>query len=402
MSLIFDEKTLLNQNIFKFENRLKANTSRFMSEAATLVTYYQLHDNRITVDRGFQSIDKLFGKQSPLRFNKIKDFPMYGLQQMNPSNDDSTQIEDIHVEGECIILPSTIVPNPNDFFTLNHLRMKALFRVMEVQFDSMKVNGFYKIKYQLYASSDETLMALEKQTINTFITELNALGTELNPIIQEDDFILRSKIKQMVNKIIYSYRSLFYETNHNCFLYLDPETRFKWFDLCGNEFIAKHNLMNIENSSNVIVLSDKLQDQKFPLYYNMSIYNWLELHAPLSFLQPFYFNLCYASNYSGSSFELWGEDSTYVITPCKSNKEWINNNGSSYFDSKQLKAFNSNIEPTNDFEKIIYNYIHNTNMTLKDIPLTLADGLLLSQHIKDIFLYTPIVLYIIKQLLRMN
>ena len=402
MSLIFDEKTVLNQNIFKYESRLKANTARFMTESASLTTYYQIQDNRITVDRGLQSIDQLFGHYSPLRFNKIKDFPVYGLQQINPNNDDSTQIEDIQVEGECIILPSTIVPNPNDFFILNHLRMRALFRVMEVQVDSMKVDGFYKIKYQLYSCSEETLIALEKQTINTFITELNALGTELNPIIREDNFILRSKIKQMINKIIYGYRSLFYETNHNCFLYLDPETRFKWFDLCGNEFMAKHNLMNIENSSNVIVLSDKLQDQKFPLYYNMSIYNWLELHAPLSFLQPFYFNLCYASNYPGSSFELWGEDSTYVITPCRNSQEFINDNGSCYFDSKQLKAFNGNVEPTSDFEKIIYNFIHNKNMTLEDIPLTLADGLLMSQHLKDIFLYTPIVLYIIKQLLRMN
>jgi hypothetical protein len=373
-----------------------------MTESASLTTYYQIQDNRITVDRGLQSIDQLFGHYSPLRFNKIKDFPVYGLQQINPNNDDSTQIEDIQVEGECIILPSTIVPNPNDFFILNHLRMRALFRVMEVQVDSMKVDGFYKIKYQLYSCSEETLIALEKQTINTFITELNALGTELNPIIREDNFILRSKIKQMINKIIYGYRSLFYETNHNCFLYLDPETRFKWFDLCGNEFMAKHNLMNIENSSNVIVLSDKLQDQKFPLYYNMSIYNWLELHAPLSFLQPFYFNLCYASNYPGSSFELWGEDSTYVITPCRNSQEFINDNGSCYFDSKQLKAFNGNVEPTSDFEKIIYNFIHNKNMTLENIPLTLADGLLMSQHLKDIFLYTPIVLYIIKQLLRMN
>lgn len=402
MSLIFDEKTVLNQNIFKFENRLKANTARFMAESASLVTYYQLNENRITVDRGFQSIDQLFGKKSPLRFNKIKDFPIYGLQQMNPNNDDSAQIEDIQLEGECIILPSTIVPNPNDFFTLNHLRMRALFRVMEVQVDSMKVDGFYKIKFQLYACSDETLMALEKQTINTYVTELNALGTELNPIIREDNFILRSKIKQMVNKIIHAYRSLFYDSNHNCFLYLDPDTRFKWFDLCGNEFMAKHNLANIENSSNVIVLSDKLQDQKFPLYYNMSIYNWLELHCPLSFLQPFYFNLCYSSNYPGSSFELWGEDSTYVMTPCRSEKEFINSNGSCYFDSAQIKGFNGHLEPNSDFEKIIYHYIHNPNMTLNDIPLTLADGLLMSQYLKDIFLYTPIVLYIIKQLLRMN
>lgn len=401
MGLIFDEKTLLDQNIFKFEHRLKANTSRFMSEGATLTTYYQLHENRTTVDRGFQNIDQLFGKHSPLRFNKIKDFPLYGLQQLNPNNDDSTQIEDISVEGECILLPSTIVPNPNDFFILNHLRMKALFRVVEVQFDSMKVEGFYKIKFHLHACSDETLRALEQQTINIYHTDLNAIGTEVNPIIREDNFVLRSKIKQMVNKIIQAYKALFYNERHNCFLYLNPETRDYWFDLCGNEFMAKHNLMNTENSSNVIVLSDKLQDQEFPLLYNRSIYNWLELGAPLSFLQPFYFTLSHTTNYPMSSFELWDEDHTMVMFPTIKEKDNFNSSNS-YFDSAQLTAFNGKVKPYSDFEKIIYDYINNTNMSIYDIPLTLADGLLLSMHVKDVFLYTPIVLYIIKQILRMN
>ena len=150
MSLIFDEKTMLDQNIFKYENRLKAATSRFVGEGALLTKYFNLSENRTTVDRGLQSIDQLFGQKSPLRFNQISNFPIYGTQPFNPANDDSNQIEDINVEGEAIILPSTVVPRPNDFFMLNHLKMKAVFRVVDVQYDSMKIEGYYKIKYYLF------------------------------------------------------------------------------------------------------------------------------------------------------------------------------------------------------------------------------------------------------------
>ena len=218
MGFVFDEQTFLDQNLFKFESRLKSSTSRFIAEGAVLTTYFNLAENRTTVDRGLQTIDQLFGKNSPLRFNKVKNFPLYSFAQMNPTNDDSAQVEDIGADGECVLLPCTVVPHQNDFFILNHLKMKALFRVTEVQFDSMKVNGYYKIKYHLYSNSDETIAQLEKQTVNTYNTDLNAIGTEVNPIIKEDDFVLRSKIRQLVVKMIESYKALFYNSRHNCFL----------------------------------------------------------------------------------------------------------------------------------------------------------------------------------------
>ena len=95
LGLVFDEKTFLDQNLFKYENRLRASTSRFVAEGAVLTSYYSLAENRTTVDKGLQNIDQLFGHNSPLRFNKIKNFPIYGFGAQNPSNEDTLQIEDV-------------------------------------------------------------------------------------------------------------------------------------------------------------------------------------------------------------------------------------------------------------------------------------------------------------------
>lgn len=402
MGLVFDEQTFLDQNLFKFENRLKSSTSRFIAEGAVLTTYYQLAENRTTVDKGLQNIDQLFGKNSPLRFNKIKNFPLYSFAQMNPSNDDSLQIEDINVEGECVILPSTLVPHQNDFFILNHLKMRAIFRVLEVQFDSMKVNGYYKIKYHLYSNSEEILGLLEKQTINNYNTDLNAIGTEVNPIIKEDNFVLRSQIKQLLVKMIESYKALFYNERHNCFLYMDPQTRLRWFDVCGAEFISKHNLFNTLGNSNVIMLSDKLRDENFPIYYNNSVYNWIGVGCPLSLLSPFFFTFNYGTNYMISSFARWNERDIRVIIPERSISETYRSFENSFFDKAQVDCFRGSLEPLSDIEKLMYKFIRRSDLDLSDIPLSLADGLLLGINHRDLFLYIPIVIYIIKLILRMN
>ena len=144
--LIFNEENMINGNIFKFEQRLQSHVNKYVENGAILTTYFSQREDATTVDRGTQDIDQLFGKQSPLRFNKILNFPLYGFGKANPDNSDELQIEDINVEGDCVILPSTIVPKPMDFFMVNHLKMKGIFQVVSIQYDSMKVEGYYIIK----------------------------------------------------------------------------------------------------------------------------------------------------------------------------------------------------------------------------------------------------------------
>jgi len=350
----------------------------------------------------------LFGHQSPLRFNKIKDFPVYGFGQINPANTDEIGIEDINVEGECVIGPGTIVPNPNDFFTINHLMARkniAIFQVIEVHYDSMRPEGYYKIRYRLISTSAETLNDLESKVVDTLHTDLNAVGSNVNPIIREDDFIHRAKVEKMVNQMIYSYRALFYNKRHNCFLIDDQEYGGRVFDLCGNEFIAKHSLMNPANSTNVVMLHEKLRDVRFPIFYNNSVYNWIELDAPNRLLRGFDFKLVYAANeYRDSSFARWEEGDIQVIQPLPMNQTNLNETTYTFFDAAQLDAFEQkDIEPTSEFEKLIWKFVNKSNfLSIQDVSLFTADTLLASYKSMEVFLYTPIVIYIIRKILKMN
>jgi hypothetical protein len=402
-SLIFNEESLINNNLFRFEERLHSQVSKFVGEGAVLTTYYQLKDNATTVDRGIKDIEQLFGHKSPLRFNAIKNFPIYKLEPVNPTNTDELGVEDINVEGDFIILPSTLVPNPNDFFIINHLKMDAIFQVIDVQYDSMKTEGYYKIRYRLHSTSKETLQWLEKQTLENYNTELDAIGTNVNPIIQEDDFIRRRQIQQMVNTMINSYRALFYNEKHNCFLFNNSDGN-RWFDHCGNEFMAKNSLMNPSNSNKVIILHDKLRDQNTPMYYNNSIYNWIELGSPIKMLQKFNFCLIHAEQYIQSSFARWSEGDIYIIRPLNIQDLNKDNREYSYFDEIQMQSLeDKNKVPINIYEKLIHDYVHKgQSLSIKDVSLDIADTLISSIKHIDIFLYTPIIIYIIRKILKMN
>ena len=403
--LIFDQKQLINGNIFKFEERLHTKMNRFASNGSVLATYFSQDETSTTVDRGTQSIDMLFGKGSPLRYNEIIDLPINGLGATNPENNDELQVEDINVEGEVTILPSTIVPKNMDFFMLNHLGMCALFEVIDVSFDSMKVDGFYKIRYHLHSTSPATVENLRKQVVKTYHVDMNEVGGKRDAVILEDDFVYREKVISMMNQMIEVYRSLYYDTKHNCFLYHDNETGLRWFDLCGNEFIAKHGLMNPENSSNVIILHDKVDEHDLPLLYQQSIYSWLELHAPSTLLQKFPFRLVYADKYLYSSFVMWHEGDIQIIHPMHPNKANQVHVEKIYtiFDGDQLNALqDKDHAPVNEYEKLIWMYIHKQDITIHDISMHVADMLLAAMDQREIFLYTPIIIYIIRDILDMH
>lgn len=398
--LIFSEEPLMRENIFKFEERLQSQANRYVENGGILTTYYNQDDDSTTVDRGTRDIDQLFGSNAPIRFNKINNFPIYGFGQANPENTDEQQIEDIAVEGDATILPSTIVPRPYDHFIVNHLKMTALFQVTSVSYDSMKANGFYKIHYRLFSTEKETINKLNKQQTGEYHTELSAIGTSMNPILREDDYVYKAKIQKMVRHMIMSYRSMFYNERHNCFLYHNPETGDDIFDPCGSEFISKFSLMNGYNCAKVIVLDTKIRDIQFMQYYNNSVYNWLEMDAPLRLLWKFHYILNSSKGYPYSSFELWGEE-VQVIQPISTKQAGQNFQEYSIFDHTQLDALmDPNTPPANEYELLIWKFIHNrSSVSMHDISLYTGDALFSNVNNFDVFLYTPIIIYIIRTIL---
>ena len=92
------------------------------------------------------------------------------------------------------------------------------------------------------------------------------------------------------------------------------------------------------------------------------------------------------------------------MTPISNVQAKINFQEYSFFDGEQLKIFTEGVPPRGfEYDTLIWKFIHNgTNISIKDIPLTIGDALLSSIRHRDVYLYTPIIIYIIRQILQMN
>ena len=120
MGFKFDEKALINNNIFKYEDKLNSQYTRFLDQTPTYVTYYNINSIETTVDLGFSNVEKILGNGSPIKYSEVKNLPVYGMEQIQLQLDEDEEGLNSSFDAELIILPDTIQPYPDDFFIIEH------------------------------------------------------------------------------------------------------------------------------------------------------------------------------------------------------------------------------------------------------------------------------------------
>ena len=103
---------------------------KFNDKAPTTITYYNINVEASNLDEGTGTAYSYTSLDSSLRFNKIKDFILYGIDRVQTqieAGDFGAESETI--EGEAVLLPNTIKPFPQDYFSINHLGKNILFKI---------------------------------------------------------------------------------------------------------------------------------------------------------------------------------------------------------------------------------------------------------------------------------
>ncbi len=84
MGLINVSHSEVTQNLTDFQlDLLKNPYALYTDKKAILVTYYNLNTTRSTLDDALKIPYSNLGKNSPLRFNKIEDFYIYGIDRIS-------------------------------------------------------------------------------------------------------------------------------------------------------------------------------------------------------------------------------------------------------------------------------------------------------------------------------
>ena len=244
----------------------------------TIVTYYNINHNASTVDKGSSTLYDDIGQNSSLRFNKIENFHLYGIEKININLDVGEYGLESPIEGEALILPNTIVPVPGDMFIINHVIDKPyLFMVTGIGIDTLYTGAnFYKISYKLTRTDMDALTSLETvQTIKRFTYKAGNVGTTLTPLIESNQAELIDKIEDNIDTLLNYYMNLFYKNSVQNFI-LEYQHMYL-YDPYLIEFMIRNKLFALSGNNYFHVEQAVYIGDTFALEYDHSIFKDIEI-----------------------------------------------------------------------------------------------------------------------------
>ena len=244
----------------------------YTDKKPTKVTYYKQNLEKSTLDPDSGLNYSHIGQQSPIRFNKIEDFYIYGIDQVVRELDIGDYgLEANEVTGTAIVLPNTIDPTMGDYFYIPYVREDILFRVNGVNQDTLD-NGsnVYQIEYKL--ERVDSIKEIESQVVQTFRCLVNNIGTDFKCVIEDTSYQLIEKLEGTIEEITAAYQ-IFFSPKVQNFVYI--YNGYHMYDPYLIEFMIRNKLMSY-GSEYYYVHHGATVSKTFGYDYTKTIYYLLE------------------------------------------------------------------------------------------------------------------------------
>lgn len=419
----------INQSLKIYQDNKVGQYSKYLEKNPFFVTYYSISTVHSRVDVGTGGVEHEIGLRSPIRFNKITDFPIYNVPEFKPdvTYDESGYDVDLDFNG-LVILPNTIKPLPGDYLLIRIPDGKEfLMRVNQIRYNTIQSNDFYEIDADLKDIGDniERFRNIDSQIVGEYHTIFEKIGTDDRCFLQTTDADNMNDIGQVFLKLRKLYLDAFYNRATNSFNFKTGYTNEGFesvlYDPYLSKFINESKIYCDENSEYTLHLhpNDILQD-RFEYNYSRTLYRAL-IDRDLTFLSPniisvinpvtkrfspFIMNRMYADSVSlfVAQNKILGEVSekrtgtkpvwfSLEKLPC-CGPVWTPGDESQYFRADFIRQLlNCEINTDNIMELIIFNYLHQISS-----PISTSE-LLKSIDIDSIqsFYYIPMVCYILSE-----
>ena len=194
---------------------------KFTDKKPTKVTYYKQNLEQSTTDETSADIYQTIGNHSSIKYNKIKNFMIYGFDRVSPMINlemGEFGMESSEISGNAVILPKTIVPTSGDYFVVDQIeKEELLFIVNDAQSDGLEhENSSYKIEYHL--EKRDALEEIERQVVRTYTYNASFEGTDFKVIMEDGDLEVVNALGETLNILTSMYQSYF-DNNVQNFVY---------------------------------------------------------------------------------------------------------------------------------------------------------------------------------------
>lgn len=267
-------KQSLDSLVEGFKEKINNPYYLHMDKKPSLVTYFQQNIEQSTLDESLKINYSHLNEQSSIKYNKIEDFYVYGLERaIIDIENGEWGLESTGIEGDGIILPNTIIPIPNDYFIINCIKdNNLLFKVTNVTVNTIE-NGanLYKINYKLDRLTDEHIL---DQVVNEYNMVINNLGTKFNTIIRKNDYDYIDKCEYILDRLKKYYIDLFYKRSVQTFILLYNNSYF--YDPYLIEFLKRNDILN--NGYEYVYVAHQIPlDLTFSIDYDRTFFRAVEM-----------------------------------------------------------------------------------------------------------------------------
>lgn len=390
---MFDPNIMIDNTVFRYEELMNSSIVKYTDDGTRVnVTLYHIDDKSSTYSEPFEDVESIIGENSPLRFNKITNFPLMGFDVVSLNLTDSELGIDTDYEGDAVTLPSTLVPTPNDIIVVPILKVLVLFRITSVNYTTLLTNSYYKITYEILSFDDKNhLNDLEKQVIKVYECDINKIGTDEKVIITSEAVSVKKSIYDNLSIIIDEFKAMYYDSKYNCILNMmeHNNNNIRLYSLLQTQFINKHSILNIHGDMDTLMLSEEYKDPYNFKKYDSSIYKLIETKF-VDKVKPYKFYLRQAIDKISTIFYMYRDSSVFIMEEDDNNAEY-----DYILNPDEYLNIRDNRTSELIHIDIIRKYIHG-ELTIDDINDDLFNHMRNMILSFDGFIYLPILIYIIR------
>lgn len=235
---------------------------RFLDGSPTFVTLYSISNLETTVEVGTRDVATYVGPDSPVRYNKVLEFPFFGFGTIE-NTIQWDEIEGSYNEFETSILsvPTDLEINEGDMIVYPPLP-DVLFTVTNIEDHNIITKGYKEVTIAIIRDGGQ-IPLIENQVVDIYRAVYNNIGTEDKVIIRNDDFIDALELEEKYRFIASEYIRRYMDKSYSSLLELSKDS---------NEFTVLDPMLHIFCVRNGIITGDDLLEELY-FFDDSNLYN---------------------------------------------------------------------------------------------------------------------------------
>ena len=274
MGRLVNPDEFVSTNVEKYIERSSSNYTTLLETTPVFITYFHQNRTFTTNDLGLENVEDDLGRDSSIKYEVIRKLPAYGVDNLSLSLERGDIGLNSNIESEIVLLPDTIKPYPNDYFSFDDLGDQYLFKITEIQEDMIKSKPFYRVSYRFSKYRNEEI---DDQIVEDYTVNFNNIGTDNSCVIKTSSYLLYDEIEKLTDSLIKFYVRNFYDKMHNVIILRINTLDIEIYSQYLNKFIIDNDVFKISRRQDDFYSTVKLleyipTEAEFDAAYEKTLY----------------------------------------------------------------------------------------------------------------------------------